>query len=178
MRGGVRSTRSLIANLARPRRRHAAHSEPRADRNRSFRLVRPGPRPARQSFGAVWAHDRGYVAPHPEVARDRRRAVSPGAGAAPASKTATHRTRRGIRRLERVAASQARISGIRSRGAVASWRTRATLATASAANGMNYGTWSAREAHACVKARLSTARPSLKTTLSGRRRGNGAPGRR
>ena len=39
-----------------------------------------------------------------------------------------------------------------SRGCVAGWRTRATLATAAAAAGMRYGDWDAREAHACVKA--------------------------
>jgi hypothetical protein len=86
------------------------------------------------------------------VPRDRRRAVSPGAGAAPASKTLTHRTRRESRRLERVAASQARVSQNKSRGGVVASRTRATLAAAAPANGMNYGDWTARENHAFVKA--------------------------
>ena len=39
-----------------------------------------------------------------------------------------------------------------SRGAFASVATRATLAAAAAANGMNYGDWTAPEDHACVKA--------------------------
>ena len=154
MRGGVRSTRSLIANLARPHRWNAAHSEPRADRDRSFRLARPGQRPARQSFGGVWAHGRGYVAPHPEDACDRRRAVPRGTGAAPASKTLTHRTRRESRRLERVAASQARISRKLSRGGIASWRSggaRALNRVARAARGLRSGPWSPREELACLE---------------------------
>ena len=39
-----------------------------------------------------------------------------------------------------------------SRGAVAAWRTRATLATAAPAKGMNYGPWTALEEHAFVRA--------------------------
>ena len=39
-----------------------------------------------------------------------------------------------------------------SQGCVAGWRTRATLAAAAPAKGMNYGPWTAREAHDCVRA--------------------------
>ena len=39
-----------------------------------------------------------------------------------------------------------------SRGQVAGWRTRATLAAAAPAAGLRYGPWTARENHACVRA--------------------------
>ena len=85
--------------------------------------------------------------------------------AAVAARSPEERVRRPRRRPHRAArvekvdvsnasfvASQARVTQNMSRGGVAASRTRATLAAAAPAAGMRYGTWSAREAHDCVRA--------------------------
>ena len=66
-------------------------------------------------------------------------------------KTATHRTRRESRRLQRVAASQARISGNMSEAKINHSQTMALNRVARAARGMRSGPWTLREELACLE---------------------------
>ena len=68
------------------------------------------------------------------------------------SKTLTHRARRESRRLQRVAASQARISRNKSQGNVNHSQTMALNRVARAARGLRSGPWSSREELACLEA--------------------------